>query len=116
MRVGHRQYACSAEACRKKRRARSQKAWLERRPDYFVARWIAKRAKRKEKDGRDVEPLRLPRPLDRLPWDVVQDEFGTQGADLFGFFGKVLLEHVQDEIGSQVRDMAMEFRRHRPGL
>jgi hypothetical protein len=30
------------------------------------------------------EPLRLPAPLNRLPWDIAQDEFGVKGADFIG--------------------------------
>jgi hypothetical protein len=37
-------------------------------------------------------------PLDRLPWDVAQDEFGVQGADFIGIFGQLLLMAAQDEI------------------
>ena len=43
------------------------------------------------------EPLRLPPPLSRLPWDVAQSEFGVQGADFLGVMGKVLLRPAQSE-------------------
>jgi hypothetical protein len=43
------------------------------------------------------EPLRLPPPLSRLPWDIAQDEFGVQGADFIGIFGTVLLRAAQDQ-------------------
>jgi hypothetical protein len=49
-------------------------------------------------------PLRVPPPLDRLPWDVAQDQFGVQGADFLGIFGKVLLGAVQDQRRVQVAD------------
>jgi hypothetical protein len=42
------------------------------------------------------EPLRLPPPLSRLPWDLAQDQFGVQGADFLGVMGKVLLHAAQD--------------------
>jgi hypothetical protein len=42
------------------------------------------------------EPLRLPPPLSRLPWDLAQDQFGVQGADFLGVLGKVLLHSAQD--------------------
>jgi hypothetical protein len=50
-----------------------------------------------------VEPLRLPPPLSRLPWDIAQDEFGLVGTDFLGHLGRVLLRAEQDERGSQVR-------------
>jgi hypothetical protein len=43
------------------------------------------------------EPLRLPPPLSRLPWDIAQDEFGVQGADFIGILSTVLLRAAQDQ-------------------
>lgn len=57
----------------------------------------------------------MPPPLSRLPWDIAKDEFGIEGTDFIGIFGRVLLGAAKDEIGSQVREMAMEFRKHPPG-
>lgn len=114
-RVGDRQRACSSEWCQEKRRAATQAAWRRRQPDYFVALRILERGKQKEKEGRNPPPLRLPAPLDRVPWDLAQDALGVQGADLLGVLGKVLLLHAQDQIASQVSNMAAEFRGHPPG-
>jgi hypothetical protein len=47
---------------------------------------------------------RLPAPLDRLPWDVAQDEFGVQGAEFLGEFGRLLMKSAQDEMAAQVHD------------
>ena len=92
-RVGPRQRSCSTPECQRKRRAKTQASWRERNPDYFVARRLLERASRDEAPA----PLRLPAPLSRLPWDVAQDQFDTQGADFIGVMGKLLLEHVQDQ-------------------
>ncbi|MBV8073019.1 MAG: hypothetical protein JO270_24175 [Acidobacteriaceae bacterium] len=46
---------------------------------------------------RAPEPLNLPSPLDQLPWDLAQDQFGVQGADFIGHLGKVLLHAAQDQ-------------------
>jgi hypothetical protein len=51
-----------------------------------------------------LAPLRVPAPLDRLPWDIAQDQFGVQGADFLGVFGRVLLGVAQDERRGQVLD------------
>jgi hypothetical protein len=56
----------------------------------------------------------MPAPLDRLPWDLAQDELGMQGADLLGVLGKVLLRHAQDQIATQAADIAAEFRKVPP--
>src|SRR5215813_11324318 len=70
-RIGLRQQACRRPECQVGRRKKKQKAWRERNPDYFIARRI------KERSGQDrpPEPLRLPPPLSRLPWDIAQSQF-----------------------------------------
>jgi len=95
--VGDRQRACSAPGCQAKRRKKTQTAWRDAHPDYFTARRIAERCRRAEKEQRPPPPLRVPPPLSRLPWDIAQDEFGVQGADFLGVFGRVLLEAGQDQ-------------------
>jgi hypothetical protein len=74
-------------------RRKMQAEWRRRNPDYFVARRMQERRTREQ----PPEPLRLPAPLRRLPWDVAQSEFGVQGADFLGVMGKVLLRPVQFE-------------------
>jgi hypothetical protein len=39
----------------------------------------------------------LPPPLNQLPWDIAQDQFGVQGTDFIGYFGRVLLRAAQDQ-------------------
>ena len=68
-RIGERQRCCSTVQCQEKRRVITQAEWRAAHPDYFHARRMQERAGA----GRDVEPLRMPAPLDRLPWDVAQD-------------------------------------------
>ncbi len=51
-----------------------------------------------------VEPLRMPPPLDRLPWDIAQSEFGVQGADFMGMMGTLLLHPAQSQFASQAAD------------
>jgi hypothetical protein len=87
VRVGQRQQACSS-------------------PDCQAARRIAERAK-KEDETRPALPPPPPRtapPLDRLPWDVAQDQFGVQGADFLWLFGRVLLRAGQDQRRAQPMD------------
>jgi len=58
---------------------------------------MAARAAQAVKDARAPPPLRLPSPLGGLPWDVAQSEFGVQGTDFLGVFGRVLLGATQSE-------------------
>jgi hypothetical protein len=50
------------------------------------------------------EPLRLPSPLNRLPWDIAQSEFGVQGADFIGVMGALLLRSTQSQLKSDPID------------
>src|SRR6266853_2532804 len=99
-RIGSRQQACRRAECQAARRKKKQKTWRERNPDYFIARRI------KDRSGQDrpPEPLRLPPPLSRLPWDIAQSQFGTEGADFIGIMGKVLLRAAQSQFEAYVAD------------
>jgi hypothetical protein len=44
------------------------------------------------------EPLRLPAPLNQLPWDVAKDHFGVQGADFIGVMGALTVRAAKDQI------------------
>ena len=92
-RIGLRQRACGQADCQAARRVQTQKSWRDRNPDYFIARRIQERSQQ----DHPPEPLRLPSPLNRLPWDIAQDEFGVKGADFIGVFGTVLLRAAQDQ-------------------
>jgi hypothetical protein len=92
-RIGSRQHACGKAECEALRRRKKQAAWRARNPDVFRARRIQARGARE----RPPEPLRLPPPLDQLPWDIAQSEFGVQGADFIGVLGALLLHSAQSE-------------------
>lgn len=89
-RVGDRQRACSRPGCQAQRLAEQQARWRRRNPDYFVARRILAKAC----EERPEDPV-LPPPLDRLPWDVAQMQFSSQGAEFLASFGRVLLRGAQ---------------------
>ncbi len=93
-RVGSRQHACSRASCQAMRRRKKQAAWRARNPDYFSGRRIQTRGACDEPPG----PLRLPPPLNRLPWDIAQSQFGVQGADFIGVMGSLLLHSAQSQL------------------
>ena len=99
-RIGSRQRACQKPECQDARRKKKQKSWRERNPDYFIAR----RIKDRSGQARPPEPLRLPPPLSRLPWDIAQSQFGTEGADFIGIMGTVLLRAGQSQFRSYVTE------------
>src|SRR5690242_18512124 len=79
-RVGNRQRTCSREECQAARRAATQASWRARHREYDRARRIQERTAA-ETVGDVVTLSRAPRPLDRLPWDLAQDQFKFQGAE-----------------------------------
>jgi len=99
-RIGSRQHACRRAECQAARRKKKQRAWRERNPDYFIAR----RMKDRSGQDRPPEPLRLPPPLNRLPWDIAQSQFGTEGADFIGIMGTVLLRSAQSQFRAYVTE------------
>ena len=101
-RIGLRQRACRKPDCQIARRRKKQKKWRERHPDYFIARRILDRGKA----DRSPEPLRLPPPLSRLPWDIAQDEFGVKATDFIGVLGTVLLRGAQSQFAAYLTDSA----------
>jgi|SRR5438093_3280269 len=92
-RVGLRQRACKKPDCQAARRKKKQKEWREQHPDYFTARRMHER----NEERRVPEPLELPSPLNQLPWDIAQDEFGAKGADFIGVMGALLLRAAQSQ-------------------
>src|SRR5919198_2713550 len=112
-RVGDRQRTCSREECQAARRAATQASWRARHPEYDRARRIQERTTA-DAMGETVTPSRAPPPLDRLPWDLAQDQFKVQGAEFLLGMGRLLRRHTQDEIAAQVAGLAGESRRLPP--
>lgn len=101
-RVVSRQRACSKPACQSLRRRKKQAAWRARNPDYFSGRRIQARGACDE----PPEPLRLPSPLNQLPWDIAQSQFGVQGADFIGVMGALLVHSAQSQLKAYRVDSA----------
>ena len=98
-RVGDRQHACSAPGCQTTRERTQQAAWRKRNPDYQRARRLQSRG-----PDADADPPVAPPPLDRLPWDLAQTQFGVQGAEFLGQFGRLLLSSVKMQMEAQPTD------------
>jgi hypothetical protein len=104
-RQGERQRTCGEASCRKALRQRSQASWRKRHPGYFIA-WRAKRrGARNEKEP--VEAPRVPAPLEGLPWELAQEEFGVIGADFLGSLVRKLVE-AKSSIRSQPLETTKE--------
>lgn len=88
-RLGERQRACNEPKCQKELRRRNQAAWRKAHPGYFIAWRARERAERNASEP--VDPPRVPAPLNQLPWEMAQEEFGVAGADFLGSLGRLLV-------------------------
>lgn len=93
-RIGQRQRACGKPECQTTRRQKTQANWRKRNPEYAAAYRIQQRAVARDPPP---QPLRMPPPLNQLPWDLAKDEFGAQGADFIGVMGGLLLRAAKDQ-------------------
>lgn len=106
-RVGARQRTCSSPECQARRQRDNVAAWRELHPEYAAARRMLQRELLAAK-GAAVDPLQLPAPLDELPWDVAQKQFGVKGTDFLGQLGRVLLKGAKKQTLHQVPESASE--------
>src|ERR1035441_1114855 len=100
-RVGVRQRACTKPECQAARRQKTQASWRSRNRGYAIAWRLDRRA---AQVPQPPEPLRLPAPLNQLPWDVAKDHFGVQGADFIGVMSSLIIRVAKDHVGVQGAD------------
>src|SRR6266542_291601 len=100
-RVGNRQHSCGKPQCQTARRQKTQARWRRRNAGYAIAYRLDQR---KAQAPPSPEPLRLPAPLDQLPWDVAKDQFGPQGADFIGLMGALIVRAAKDQIRPYLLD------------
>ena len=93
-RVGRRQHACGKAECQMSRRQKTQASWRRRNPGYAIAWRIDQRASQAQSPP---EPLRLPPPLNQLPWEFAKDQFGSQRADFIGVMGALMIRFAKDQ-------------------
>ena len=110
-----RQRACGKRACQEKRREKTQAAWRSENPEYLLRRRLLRRAnagraaeeavedpkrlQASEGEGevRRPEPLRVPRVLASIPWDLGQDEIGVAATDFLAVTARLLVKVAQDQ-------------------
>src|ERR1035441_2005535 len=100
-RAGDRQRACDAPECQATRRQKTQARWRNRNPGYAVAWRIDRRV---TQVPQPPERLRLPAPLNQLPWDVAKDHFGVQGADFIGVMSALIIRVAKDHFKAYLID------------
>jgi hypothetical protein len=100
-RVGVRQRACTKPECQTTRRRKTQASWRYRNQGYAIAWRLDRRATQAQQPP---EPLRLPAPLNQLPWDLAKDQFGVQGADFIGVMGALIIRSAKDQCSPYLSD------------
>jgi len=100
-RTGDRQHACGNPDCQTARRKKTQANWRGRNPEYARTRRIDQRAA----ELPPPEPLRLPAPLNQLPWDLAKDLFGPKATDVIGLTVALLLRAAKDQFISYLVDL-----------
>jgi len=105
-RVGARQRACGKPGCQTARRQKTQANWRKRNPDYAIAWRLDQRAAQTP----PPETLRVPAPLDQLPWSVAKDQFSPQGADFLGVMSALILRVAKDRMRPYVLDSTSVLR------
>ncbi len=69
-------------------------------PDYAIGWRLDQRAAQTP----PPEPLPIPAPLNRLPWELAKDQFGSQGADFIGVMSALMLRAAKDQIRPYLAD------------
>src|ERR1035437_9623852 len=80
-RVGVRQRACSQPECQTARRQKTQASWRSRNQGYAIAWRLDRRVTQAQQPP---EPLRLPAPLNQLPWEFAKDQLSPYPIDSAG--------------------------------
>jgi hypothetical protein len=83
------------------RRQKAQAEWRRRNPGYAMAYRIDRRAAQTEPPP---EVMRLPAPLNQLPWEFAKDQFGPQRADFIGVLGALMVRTAKDEFREYLID------------
>ncbi len=108
VRVGERQHTCGRKECQTKRRQKNQSLWRARHPDYFSGQ----RLQIRKGMTPSPEPLRLPPPLTKLPWDIARQEISASGADFIGMMGALLLRTMQEPYKREAVDIPTDPGQH----
>src|SRR6266496_1704811 len=100
-RVGNRQHACGEPECQVSRRQKTQASWRRRNLGYAILYRLDQRA---AQTPSPPEPLRLPAPLNQLPWDVAKDQFGPQGTDFIAVMSALIVRSAKGQWAAYLID------------
>jgi hypothetical protein len=99
-RVGDRQRACGKPECQAARQKKDQTDWRQRHPEYARTYRMDERT-----TARPPKPLRLPAPLDQLPWEAEKKQFSPEGIDFIGLTATLLLQTAKKQFMAYLVDL-----------
>jgi len=112
-RVRHCQRTCGKPACQAEQRARTQRSYRKRNPQYWTERRLQKQLESAADQGAAPPPSRhAPAVFQRIPWELVQDEIGSQAVVLIAFFVRLAVSVPQAAIVAQVINIIAKSDRH----
>lgn len=111
-RTRHSQKTCGKAECRAAQKQRTQSKWSRRNPTYWRARRLAEKADAAaESSSGEVVVRPPPAEMARVPWEVVQEAFGSQRTVILSFLVRVACQGAQEAIGSKPQEITSEFGR-----
>jgi hypothetical protein len=102
-RVCTRQWACRKTSCQAERRRETQRQYRAAHPEDSAARRLRAALAAAKAGGSVPAPPGPPAAVERFPWDELRDEISPQGLVILGFFVRLVVGVVRDEIRAQVR-------------
>jgi hypothetical protein len=103
---------CGKPECQRERRKRKQAEWRAEHPGYFRAIRLRKRSNEAEAAEEAMEqpskkaggvvvkwpsPLRVPKILSEVPWELAQSKIGVQATDFIVVTALLILRLVQSQ-------------------
>jgi hypothetical protein len=104
-RVGERQRTCGSADCRRAHKRRTQRAWVERHPDYWTEQRLAAQAERA------VAARGPPPEVRRLPLAFAQDAMGAQALVFVLLLARLQHRALQDAMRAQHAEFTSELAR-----
>jgi len=98
-RVGERQKTCGRPECRESHRARTQRKWRRRNPDYWAERRLRQQVEQLDSGAGESALSRSPPALmSKVPWEYAQDVIGAQSTVFIAFILRLVHRRAQSEI------------------
>ena len=111
-RTRHSQKTCGKPECQAAQKQRTQSRWSRRNPNYWRARRLAEKAgAAAESSSGEVVVRPPPAEMARIPWEVVQEAFGSERTVILSFLVRVACQGAQEAMGSKPPGITTDLSR-----